>query len=115
MKKNLICIICPRGCSLETYIEGGTVTVTGNACPKGEQYAKDECINPVRTVTSIIRVANRNDTMVSVKTNAPIAKAKIFEAMQAIRSATVSAPIKIGDVLIENVCGANVIATKNIE
>ncbi len=112
MKKQMTCIICPRGCSLTIETDG--MTVTGNACPKGKQYAIDECTNPVRTVTSTVRLANRNG-MVSVKTEAPVAKSAIFAVMKRIRTAKAQAPIKIGDVLISNVEGTNIIATKNVD
>lgn len=115
MERKMTCIICPRGCSLSVNIEGDAVTVTGNSCPKGKQYAIDECTNPTRTVTSTVRVSNREDTMVSVKTAAPIAKSRIFEAMKAIRACQAAAPIKIGDVLIPDVCGADIVATKAID
>ncbi len=110
--KNLTCIICPRGCAV-TVDEN--LTVTGNACKRGETYAIAECTNPTRTVTSIVRVANREDTMVSVKTEAPIPKGKMMEAMAQIRAKTVSAPIAIGDVIIENLFGTNLIATGNVK
>jgi CxxC motif-containing protein len=115
MERNLTCIICPRGCTLTVSIDGENVKVSGQGCPKGEKYGIDECVNPVRTVTSIIRVDNREDTMVSVKTADPIPKGKIFELMEIIRAVKVSAPVHIGDVLIENVFGTNVIATKDIK
>ena len=51
MKRDLICIICPRGCAMTAQIQGETVTVTGNSCPKGEEYAINECLHPMRTVT----------------------------------------------------------------
>lgn len=115
MKRNITCIICPRGCALEVEIaEGGAVTVTGNACPKGERYGIDECTHPTRTVTSIVRVTNREDTMVSVKTAQPIAKEHIFDLMKQIRATTVTAPLQIGDVILADVYGTDVIATKNI-
>ncbi len=115
MKRNITCIICPRGCALEVTIDqNGQATVTGNACPKGQQYGIDECQNPTRTVTSIVRVTNREDTMVSVKTADPIAKDRIFDLMEQIRSTTVEAPVRIGDVILADVYGTNVIATKNI-
>ncbi len=115
MKRNITCIICPRGCALEVNIDpAGQVTVTGNACPKGEQYAIDECTHPTRTVTSIVRVTNREDTMVSVKTAQPIAKEHIFDLMEQIRATTVTAPVRIGDVLLADVYGTDVIATKNV-
>ena len=115
MKRNLTCIICPRGCDLTAEITESGVTVTGNACPKGEEYAINECTNPVRTVTATVRVANRADTMVSVKTETPVAKGRMMEVMELLRSITVNAPIAIGDVVIEDACGSRIVVTKNIE
>ena len=114
MKKELICIICPRGCTLTVDTDKDPVEVSGNACPKGAQYGHDEVLNPTRTVTSIVRVANREDTMVSVKTSCPIPKENIFDVMENIRAASVDAPVKIGDVIIHDLFGADVIATKDI-
>ncbi len=115
MNRELICIICPRGCRLTVEGEGDALAVAGNACPKGHTYAVDECTHPTRTVTSIIRVANRPDTMVSVKTVHPIAKERIFEAMALIRAVRVDAPVAIGDVVLHDVCGTDIVATKDIE
>lgn len=115
MERKLTCIICPRGCSLTVTGETDSLTVTGHACPRGETYAINECTNPVRTITSIVRVENREDTMVSVKTAKPVPKDKIFEIMGMIRSTAVAAPVKIGDVIIDNIYGTQVIATKNID
>lgn len=114
MEKNIICIICPRGCQLKAKIEGDEITVDGNACKRGENYAIAECTNPLRTVTSIVRIANRTDTMVSVKTVGAVPKDKIGDVMNIIRSTQVEAPVKIGDVIAENVYGTNIIATKTI-
>ncbi len=115
MDQNLTCIICPRGCALKINAENGNLTVTGNSCPKGKQYAIDECTRPTRTVTSAVRVENRNDTMVSVKTDAPVPKESMFSIMKLIRSKEVSAPVRIGDIIIKDVFGANIVATKNID
>ena len=115
MRRDMTCIICPRGCALKVEIEGDNITVTGNSCPKGRQYAIDECTNPTRTVTSSVRVENREDTMVSVKTASPVPKDKIFEVMRLIRAKSVCAPVGIGDIIIKEVFGTNIVATKNIE
>ena len=114
MRRDMTCIICPRGCALKVEIEGDNITVTGNSCPKGRQYAIDECTNPTRTVTSSVRVENREDTMVSVKTASPVPKDKIFEVMRLIRAKSVCAPVKIGDIIIKDVFGTSIVATKNI-
>ncbi len=115
MEKKLTCILCPRGCTLTVTVDADNVFVTGNACPRGHYYGEEEVVAPKRTVTSIVRVSNREDTMVSVKTETPVAKADIFTVMEAIRKASVSAPVKVGDVILADVCGSNIIATKNID
>ena len=100
MVRNMICIICPRGCALTADITEKGVTVTGNACPKGAEYAINECTNPVRTVTATVRVSNRYNTIVSVKTAAPVAKSRMMEVMAALRQTQVEAPVAIGDVVL---------------
>lgn len=115
MNRELTCIICPRGCTLQVEIDGDNVKVTGNACPKGAVYGHDECLHPTRTVTSIVRVANREDVMVSVKTAAPIPKENIFDLMKIIRATSIQAPIAIGEVVCKDVYGTDVITTKAID
>ena len=116
MKRDLICIVCPRGCSMQVELEDSKVIrVTGNACKRGEKYAIDECLSPTRMVTALVRVTNRKDTMVSVKTAAPIPKGNIFDLMKLINAATVEAPVSIGDVVLSNVYGTDVIITKDIK
>ena len=115
MTKNLTCIICPRGCALTAEIAGEQVTVSGFACRRGEEYAVNECLHPMRTVTATIRVANRPDTMAAVKTRETVAKADMMAVMERLRSLQVTAPIRIGDVLVQGVCGTDIVATKDVE
>lgn len=115
MKRALTCIICPRGCGLEAEITGDTVRVTGNFCPNGEKYAVSECLRPMRTVTATVRVENRRDTMVSVKTASPVPKESMMDVMALLRKTQVTAPVAIGDVVLRDVFGTNVIITKAIE
>ena len=108
-QKILTCIGCPLGCPLTVTIENGVVTeVKGNTCPKGDAYARKEVTNPTRIVTSTVVVEGGVAPMVSCKTAADIPKGKIFECMEAINKARVQAPVKIGDVVIENICGLGV-------
>ncbi len=115
MKKEITCIICPRGCALEVEINGDEALVSGNSCPKGNTYGIEEATAPKRTVTSIVRVANRTDTMVSVKTESAVPKEKMADVMKLIRSTRVDAPVKIGDVILHDVFGSDIIATKDID
>ncbi len=114
MTRNLTCIICPRGCSMTADITPDGVKVTGHTCPKGEEYAINECTNPVRTVTATVRVANRENTMVSVKTEAPVPKGEMLNIMALLRKTQIDAPVRIGDVVLSDICGTNIVVTKDI-
>ena len=114
MEKKITCIICPRGCAMTAKEENGKIVVTGHTCPKGEDYAINECTNPVRTVTACVRVSNRENTMVSVKTENPVPKGKMMDVIAMLHKVSVKAPVKIGDVVIEDAFGSRVIVTKDI-
>ena len=114
MTRELTCIICPRGCTLQIELEGKNIlSVTGNGCPRGLKYAEDECCNPQRTVTSTVRCTDGR--VVAVKTDKPISKEHVFDCMKIINSVKADLPISIGDVIIKEVFGSNVIATENAE
>lgn len=113
MKRELTCIVCPIGCSLSVDIlDGKVIDVKGNTCPRGKVYAENECVCPVRTITS--SVICKNGEMLSVKTDKPIPKDKMTEVMKIINDTSPVLPISVGDVIIENVFGSNIVATRNI-
>ena len=116
MKRELTCIVCPIGCQLSVTLENGVVTeVTGNTCPRGKQYATNECTNPVRTITTTARTADGG--VIPVKTAQPIPKELMFDCMKEINNAVLSLPAHIGDVVIANILGtgADVIVTANAD
>ena len=115
MIRSITCIICPRGCAMTAEQEGDQVKVTGFACPRGQEYAVNECLHPVRTVTSTVRVSNRKDCMVSVKTASPVPKDAMADVMVQLRAARVEAPVKLGQVILKDVYGSDIVATKAVE
>lgn len=115
--RQLICICCPVGCLITVdKKKDKSLDITGNNCQKGEAYARSEMTAPTRTVTSIICVEGGSGKVVPVKTAAEIPKEKIEICMREIQATYVAAPVKVGDVLIENVAdtGISVIATGNM-
>jgi len=76
-------------------------------CKRGVAYATEEVTAPKRMVTTLVRVAGRRMPL-PVKTAAPIPKGKIFEALATIHAAGAAAPVKIGDVVVADVCGTGV-------
>ena len=111
----LTCIVCPRGCQLTVkFDESGKIEkIDGNACKRGAVYAEDECTHPMRTVTSTVRC--EGGAIISVKTSGTVPKEKIFEVMREINLARAADNVKIGEVVIKNICslGVDLIATSN--
>jgi CxxC motif-containing protein/NADPH-dependent 2,4-dienoyl-CoA reductase/sulfur reductase-like enzyme len=101
----LICITCPTGCHLEVDKD---LNVTGNTCPRGAAYGKQEVSDPKRVITSTAILKGGALPRVPVKLDATIAKGKIFDAMHTLDGLTLTAPIKIGDVVVKDVCGTGV-------
>ena len=117
-KRILTCIGCPMGCQLTVGFESGikeSVKVTGNTCKKGELYAIDEVTNPTRIVTGTIRVSNRENLVVPVKTKTVIPKTRIFEVADILKKISAEAPLKIGDVVYKDAAGSEIVVTKNID
>ena len=112
--KEFVCIVCPRGCNLKVDDEGN---ISGYTCLRGKNYAIQELKDPRRSITSSIRVTNRKDTLVSVKTSGDIPKDKIFDVMKEINQMSVEAPTQIGQIVKKDVLhlGVDIIVTKVIE
>lgn len=122
MKKELTCIICPMGCHLEAECETAPdkplniLSVTGNTCPRGAAYARSELTHPERTVTSTVILKNGRYRRLPVITSGPVPRERIFDVMEQIHAVSVCAPVRIHDIIIENVCGlgVDVIASRSI-
>ena len=104
----LTCIVCPRGCQMKITLDdnGKPLSVEGNFCRRGANYANDECTNPKRTVTSTVRC--KSGGVSAVKTEEAIPKSLVFEAMNEINSVIAPDDVTVGDVVIENVAGSGV-------
>lgn len=117
--KKLTCICCPLGCSIEADMQGGSVVaVRGNGCPNGEKYAHTELTAPVRTLTSTVALVNSKSGMrlAPVRSSKPIPKDKLFDCMKEIANISVSAPVHIGDTVLQNAAGTgiSIIITRDI-
>lgn len=113
----LVCINCPRGCNLNVEEINGEIKVTGNFCPRGEQYAISEMTNPVRTVTTTIEIVSECYDRLPVITSKPVPKDKMMDVCKALKGISVKAPVKLGDIIVKNVIGldSDIIASKTIE
>lgn len=116
MTKELTCIGCPMGCQLTAEVTGGAVvSVSGNTCKRGEDYARKECVAPMRTVTGTVRLTDGR--ILPVRTASDVPKETVFAVAETFNTVHPAAPLSIGDVVIPNVCGTgvDVVATKNMK
>ena len=106
---SIICITCPKGCRLSVDEENG-YKVTGNGCPRGEIYGKNELQHPVRVITSTVRIEG------AAVPRLPLPKEKMFECMHLLDGITAKSPVRVGAVLAENILGTdvNIVATKSL-
>lgn len=113
--KELVCIVCPKGCRLHVDDENG-YTVTGNSCPRGAEYGKNEIQNPTRVLTSTVRLSGGAYRRCPVKTEKAVPKGKLLDIMKELNHVEVTSPVSIGQVVLTNAAGTgvNVVVTKSL-
>ena len=113
--KELVCIVCPKGCRLHVDEENG-FAVTGNSCPRGAEYGKNELQNPTRVLTSTVKISGALHSRCPVKTDRPVAKGKMFDVMRELAAIELQAPVAVGDIVLSDIAGpgANLIAAKTM-
>ncbi len=118
MTKEIICTVCPTGCRITVEGEGAVVrSITGNTCKRGIQYATDEFILPKRILTCSVTLEGANRAMLPVRSVAPLPLERVFDCMKVAQATTVTAPVKVGDVIIENILdlGVDIVSAMSIE
>ena len=117
MSEELTCITCPIGCRLAIdRLSGGELAVTGNRCPRGAVYAREELLAPKRTVSATVRVQGAAQSVggqpsvrrIPCKTSAPFPKEKVGELLEAIYAKDVPLPVSRGDILINDALGSGI-------
>jgi CxxC motif-containing protein len=108
------------GCRLTVTAEDGDegiISVIGNKCKRGEAYAIEEMTNPTRMLPTTMIIKGGLLKRLPVRTEKPIPKELLFEAMKKIDEVIVEAPVKRGDVVIRNLLGTgvNVIASRSMK
>ena len=114
--RELVCIVCPKGCTMKIEEKDGEISVTGNSCKRGASFAVSEMTEPKRTVCTTVRTVFKDAPVIPVRVSAEIPNDRIFDVMREINAVTLSSPVGRNDVIIKNVLGlgADVIATSGI-
>ncbi|MFX0000557.1 MAG: DUF1667 domain-containing protein [Candidatus Hodarchaeota archaeon] len=114
--KDIRCIICPTGCLVHVENVNGELIIQGHSCTRGEEYAREEFVSPRRILTTTMRVENGFLPLIPVRSDKPIPKDKLEDSLKEIARVEIKAPIKMGDILIENILelNINIIASRDL-
>lgn len=116
INKDYICISCPMSCDVALTDDNGVLSVTGNACKRGEMYAKSEYTQPVRMLTTTVSLEGSLFPLIPVISSGVIPREKIDDCLKVLYSTKVQAPIKAGDVIVANILetGVDMVSAKSV-
>lgn len=118
MNKDIKCVICPKGCEISVTVgEKGKYIISGHGCEIGKSNIERDILFSARVLTTTVKVKNGIIKRLPVRSDGPLNKNIIFQAMEVIKCIEVEAPVNTGDVLMENILstGINIIASRNID
>lgn len=114
--KVIRCIVCPTGCQIQAVSKDSDIVFEGYTCKRGLEYAEQEFYEPKRILTTTIRIEDGFLPLIPVRTDKPILKDRLRDALNEIAKTIVKAPVKMGDILIENILEleSNIIASRDL-
>jgi CxxC motif-containing protein len=127
----MTCVVCPMSCRLTVDRTGeNDISVSGNRCPRGAVYAREELLAPKRVVTATCRAIKNTRPperptagtagparRIPCRSAAPFPKELVDQLLREIYALEVPLPVRCGQVLIENALGTgiDVIAARTLE
>lgn len=115
--KELVCTVCPVGCRLTVQEKNGSLSVTGNRCPRGERHAVSECTHPMRVVTTTVKLEGADIRRLPVISGGEVPRERLEDCLKQLYAVTAQAPVRCGDVIAADICGTGVdiVAARSIE
>ncbi|MFP3953453.1 MAG: DUF1667 domain-containing protein [Candidatus Acetothermia bacterium] len=117
-KKEYTCTACPKGCIVEVEFEDDEILdISGYTCVRGKEYVEDEFHDPRRILTTTVRINNAKYPRIPVRTETGVPKDELNCCLDALKEVELEAPVGVGDVVIENVCGTDidVVASRSLD
>ena len=115
---DIICIQCPMACRIQLRIGGdGTIEeVSGFQCKEGKNYAPQEYRSPQRVLTTTVKTTGSKMPVLPVRSKERIPKGMLFDCMRHIDDVKVQPPLKMGDVVVENILdtGIDILCTDDL-
>jgi CxxC motif-containing protein len=112
------CVTCPIGCEIDVELQDSDViSMEGSKCAKGKEFVLQELKEPMRILTTTIRIRGAKWAMLPVRTDEPIPKRLLFKVIEELANIEMQAPVKVSNVIISDIAGtgANIVATRNMK
>ena len=116
-KRHFVCVVCPIGCEIDVVHDGSKIiSMEGNKCEKSEEFVNQELVEPMRIVTTTVRIQGSRWPVIPVRTDKAVPKRLFPHIMKKLRRIKLQAPVNILDVVVKDVLGtgANIIATRTM-
>jgi len=116
-KKHFTCVTCPVGCEVDVEVQDGSIlSITGNKCDKVKEFVLQELKEPMRVLTTTVRIKGAKWAMLPVRTDKSIPKRLFLQAIEELASIDLQAPVHISEVIIRDIAGsgANIVATRTV-
>ena len=116
-EKHFVCVVCPVGCEIDVVHEGNKIiSMEGNKCEKSEEFVIQELIEPMRILTTTVRIQGSRWPVIPVRTDKAVPKRLFPRIMRQLRRIKLQAPVNMLDVVVSDVLhtGANIIATRSM-
>ena len=116
-KRHFVCVTCPIGCEIDVVHDGGKIiSMEGNKCKKSEEFVKQELIEPMRVLTTTVRIQGARWPVIPVRTDKSVPKRLFPRIMKQLRRVDLQAPVNMLDVVVNDIdgTGANLIATRTM-
>ena len=116
-KKHFVCVVCPVGCEIDVVHDGSEIiSMEGNKCEKSEEFVSQELIEPMRILTTTVRIQGSKWPVIPVRTDKAVPKRLFPRIMRQLRRIKLRAPVNMLDVVVRDVLhtGANIIATRTM-
>jgi CxxC motif-containing protein len=116
-KKHFVCVVCPIGCEIDVVHDGSKIiSMEGNKCDNSEEFVSQELIEPMRILTTTVRIGGSRWLVIPVRTDKPVPKRLFPRIMRQLRRIKLQAPVNMLDVVVGDIVGtgANVVATRTM-
>jgi CxxC motif-containing protein len=116
-KKHFVCVVCPVGCEIDVVHDGSKIiSMEGNKCEKSEEFVSQELIEPMRILTTTVRIQGSRWPVIPVRTDRAVPKRLFARIVKQLRRIKLQAPVNMLDVVVREVLhtGANIVATRTM-